>query len=58
MYLLLSSLPFDLVALALLGCRPSSLFGLMEARFSLLVEVLCLAFRLQTHVLPCKLVLG
>ena len=45
MYLLLSSLPFDLVALALLGYRPSSLFGLLEARLSLLVEVLYLEFR-------------
>ena len=45
MYLLWSSLLFDLVELELLGCRPSSLFGLLEARFSLLVEVLCLEFR-------------
>ena len=45
MCLLLSSLLFDLVALALLDCHLSSLFGLLEAGFSLLVEVLCLEFR-------------
>ena len=45
MYLQLSSPLFDLVELALLGCHLSSLFGLLEARLSLLVEVLYLEFR-------------
>ena len=45
MYLLTSSLLFDLVESESLDYRLSSLFGLLEVRFSLLVEVLCLAFR-------------
>ncbi len=44
MCLLTSSLLFDLVALESLGFHPSSLFGLLEARFSLLAEVLYLEF--------------
>ena len=44
MCLLWSSLLFDLVALALLGYHLLSLFGLLEASLSLLVEVLCLEF--------------
>ncbi len=57
MYLLLSSLLFDLVESESLDYHLSSLFGLLEARISLLAEVLFLAFRLQIHVLPCKLAL-
>ena len=45
MYLLPSSLLFGLVALELLDYHLSSLFGLLEARISLLAEVLCLEFR-------------
>ena len=51
MYLLPSSLLFGLVALELLDYHLSSLFDLMEARFSLLVEALCLEFHLQTREL-------
>ena len=45
MYLLLSSLPFYLAELESLDYRLSSLFGLLEARISLLVEGLFLEFR-------------
>ena len=58
MCLLPSSLLFDLVESESLDYRLSSLFDLLEAKLSLLAEVLFLAFRLQIHVLPCKLELG